>query len=199
MPRVKLFLHSSTAIAFLLLLAPRTALASHLTGGENDLMALYGGVSLVVGFAGLLGMLGLVPRGWRRVGARFGKWALGAGVLILLAGGYHATAVGGAEGAAGDVAWARLAVQQIAGTLAAFGLFFGGVYYFAKRAGVLDMGESVKYAMLRNGDPLDRLAFRKARPGEQRLMFIPFVAMGLLALFFTAGVLIVLARVSGKI
>lgn len=198
MERVKSFTHSSTILAFLLLWAPRTALASHVSGGENDLMAVYGGVSLVVGFAGLLGMLGLMPRGWRRAGARWGKWALGAGVLILLAGAYHATSVEGVKGPAGDAAWARLAVQQIVGTLAAFGLFFGGVFYFAKRAGVLDMGEAVKYAMLRNGDPLDRLAYRKSRPGEQRLMFIPFIAMGVLALFFTVGVLIVLARVSGK-
>jgi hypothetical protein len=70
------------------------------------------------------------------------------------------------------------------------------VYYLAKRSGVLNMGESVKYALLHNGDPADRTATRAAQPGEQRLMWIPFVAMGVLALFFTAGILIVLYRLS---
>jgi hypothetical protein len=51
-------------------------------------------------------------------------------------------------------------------------------------------------AVLRNGDPADRTASRVARPGEQKLMWIPFAAMGVLALFFTTGVLIVLYRLS---
>lgn len=187
-----MFLKISVTTALALLVTPATASATHLSGGENDLMGLYGGIALVLGFAGLLGMLGLVPRAWRSFGERYGRWFLGAGLLVLVVGGYHVTTIGTVEETLGDVAWGRLATQQIMGTLAVFVAFWSGVYYLAKKSGVLDMGESVKYSLMRNGDPPDRTAFRRDRPGEQRLMWIPFAAMGGLALFFTAGVLITL-------
>lgn len=155
-------------------------------------MGVYGGLSLVLGFAGLLAMLGLVPRRWRSLGQRYGRWLLGAGLLVLVGGGYHVTTIGTVEGSLGDSAWGRLATQQLIGTLAVFVSFWGGVYYLARKAGVLNMGESVKYSVMRNGDPPDQTASRVDRPGEQRLMWIPFAAMGGLALFFTAGVLIAL-------
>lgn len=194
MKRIKLFVHSSVAILLTLLFTPNTAFASHLSGGENDLMGVYGGVSLVLGFAGLLAMLGLVPRKWRATGQRYGRWLLGAGLLVLVGGGYHVTSIGTVEETLGDAAWGRLATQQLIGTLAVFVSFWSGVYYLAKKAGVLNMGESVKYSVMRNGDPPERTASRADRPGEQRLMWIPFAAMGALAFFFTAGVLIVLYR-----
>lgn len=196
MKRVKLLVLPSTLITAAFLLMPRVAFATHLSGGENDLMGLYGGVSLVTAFAGLLGMLGLVPRRWRKLGRRFGTWLLGAGALILVAGAYHVSALGAAEGLLGSKAYARMAVEQVTGTLAAFVLFWSGVYWLAKRSGVLNMGESVKYQVMRNGDPPDRSASRVARPGEQRLMLIPFIAMGALVVFFAGGVLVVLYRLS---
>jgi hypothetical protein len=186
----------ATAAALLLLLLPGTAMATHLSGGENDLMGLYGGIALVLGFSGLLGLLGLVPKGWRRFGRRWGTWFLAVGLAVLLAGGYQVSVKGRVEETLGGDAFGRMAAQQIIGVLGVFVLFWGAVYYLAKRSGVLTMGESVKYALLRNGDPADRTATRAAHPGEQRLMWIPFVAMGVLALFFTAGVLIVLYRLS---
>lgn len=181
-----------------MLLTPQVAFASHMSGGENDLMGVYGGASLVIGFAGLLGAMGLVPRRWRKLGRRWGKWLLIAGLLVLVGGGYRVASLGKVEETLGGDAYGRMAVQQIVGTLGAFVSFWGGVYYLAKRAGVLDMGESVKYQLFRNGDPPDRTASRVARPGEQKLMLIPFVAMGVLALFFTGGVLLVLYRLSLK-
>lgn len=191
---MKLLFKTSGAIGVALLATPNTAFASHLSGGENDLMGVYGGISLLLGFGGLLAMLGLVPRRWRSLGQRYGRWLLVAGLLVLVGGGYHVTAIGTVEERLGDTAWGRLATQQLIGTLAVFISFWGGVYYLAKKAGVLDMGESVKYRLMRNGDPPDRTAFRMDRPGEQRLMWVPFAAMGGLALFFTAGVLIALYR-----
>lgn len=196
MERVKLFARTSAMAGLCLLALPGTAQASHLTGGENDLMAIYGGIALVLGFGGLLGTLGLLPRQLKAPGLRWGRWLLGAGLLVLAAGGYHAASLGTVEQSLGDVAWGRLATQQIMGTLTVFVLFWGGVGYLAKRAGVLDMGEAVKYSLLRNGDPPEATASRPDRPGEQRLMWIPFAAMGGLALFFTAGVLIALYRLS---
>ncbi|HYG56920.1 MAG TPA: hypothetical protein VD902_02485 [Symbiobacteriaceae bacterium] len=183
----------------LLLLAPGVAHATHQSGGENDLLGLYGGVSLVMGFAGLLGMMGLVPRRFRKLGRRFGAWVLGLAVAVLAIGGYQVSVLGRPEETLGSDAFGRMAAQQIVGTLGAFIGFWGGVYYLAKRAGVLNMGESVKYQVMRNGDPADPTADRVARPGEQRLMLIPFIAMGALALFFAAGILIVLFQVSAKV
>lgn len=192
MRKVKLIANSLGIAALSLVVMPTTVFASHISGGENDLMGVYGGLSLVLGFAGLLAMLGLVPRGWRSMGLRFGRWLLGAGLLVLVGGGYHVATLGAAEGMLGDAAWGRLATQQLIGTLGVFVAFWSGVYYLAKKAGVLDMGESVKYSVMRNGDPPDQSASRIDRPGEQRLMWIPFAAMGALALFLTAGVLIAL-------
>lgn len=194
MYRAKLLVKIPVAAVLALLVMPSTAFATHLSGGENDLMGLYGGIALVLGFAGLLGMLGLVPRGWRSYGERYGRWFLGVGLLVLLTGGYHVTSIGTVEETLGDEAWGRLATQQLLGTLGVFVAFWSGVYYLTKKAGILDMGENVKYSLMRNGDPPDRTASRKDRPGEQRLMWIPFAAMGTLALFFTAGVLIALYR-----
>ncbi|MFZ5817022.1 MAG: hypothetical protein ACOY93_17300 [Bacillota bacterium] len=191
---MKLFLDTSIAVAALLLLTPSRAFASHLSGGENDLMALYGGLALLLGFAGLLATLGLVPRRWRWLGYRYGRWLVAAGLLVLVGGGYHVTAVGTVEESLGDLAWGRLATQQLIGTLTVFVAFWGGVYYLARRAGVLNMGESVKYSIMRNGDPPEPTASRRDRPGEGRLIWIPFAAMGGLALFFTVGVLIALYR-----
>ena len=198
MNRKKLSIISSTAAAGLLYMVPQVAFASHMSGGENDLMGLYGGVALVLGFGGLLAILGLVPKRWRKPARRWGKWLMVAGITVLLVGGYQVSSLGRAEETLGGDAYGRMAVQQIVGTLAVFISFWGGVYYLAKRAGVLDMGERVKYSVLRNGDPADATATRVARPGEQRLMFIPFIAMGVLALFFAGGVLIVLYRLSTK-
>lgn len=198
MNRKKLSIISSTAAAGLLYMVPQVAFASHMSGGENDLMGLYGGVALVLGFGGLLAILGLVPKRWRKPARRWGKWLMLAGIMVLLVGGYQVSSLGRAEETLGGDAYGRMAVQQIVGTLAVFISFWGGVYYLAKRAGVLDMGERVKYSVLRNGDPADATATRVARPGEQRLMFIPFIAMGVLALFFAGGVLIVLYRLSTK-
>ncbi len=194
MERVKLFIQTLTITFITLVVLQTPAHATHMSGGENDLMGLYGGIALVLGFAGLLGMLELLPRILRPFGLRWGRWLLGGGLLVLVAGGYHVTTIGTVEEALGDEAFGRLATQQIMGTLAVFIAFWGAVYYLAKRAGVLDMGESVKYQVMRNGDPPDRTASRKDRPGEQRLMWVPFAAMGGLALFFTAGVLIALYR-----
>ncbi|MBP2018347.1 hypothetical protein J2Z79_001755 [Symbiobacterium terraclitae] len=178
-----------------LILFPGSAAASHLSGGESDLMGLYGGIALVLGFGGLLGVLGLVPRRWRRLGHRYGRWLLAIGLLVLVGGGFHASAVGVAERRLGDEAWGRLATQQLLGTLVVFVSFWGGVYYLASRTGVLNMGESVKYVVLRNGDPPEPTASRVARPGEQRLMWIPFAAMGILAVCFTVGVLVAIFRI----
>lgn len=177
-------------------LVARPAFASHMSGGENDLMAAYGGAALVIGFVGLLGMLGLVPRRWRGVGLRWGKWLVAAGMATLAAGGYHVSSLGSAEEFLGDMAFGRMAAQQLMGTVAVFGFFTGAAYYLGKRSGLLDMGEGVKYSVFRNGDPADRTATRVAQPREQRLMYIPLAAMGVLALFFTAGVLVALSRVS---
>lgn len=174
---------------------PATASARHLSGGESDLLGLYGAIALVLGFAGLLAMLGLLPKQWRWWGYRYGRWLLGAGLLVLLGGGYHASVIGAVEESLGDEAWGRLASQQLLGTLAVFLLFWGGVYHLARRAGVLNMGESVKYALLRNGDPPEWTASRKERPGERRLIWVPIAAMGGLAAFFTAGVLVAMIRV----
>jgi hypothetical protein len=198
MRKVKLSTISSTTAVALWALAPQTAFASHMSGGENDLMGLYGGISLVLGFGGLLAMLGLVPKRWRAPARRWGKWLLAAGLAVLVAGGYQVASFGKAEETLGGDAYGRMAVQQIAGTLAVFVAFWGGVYYLAQRSGVLDMGERVKYSVLRNGDPADPTATRVAKPGEQRLMFIPFLAMGVLALFFAGGVLLVLYRLSSQ-
>jgi len=182
-----------TALLALLLLPGRAA-ASHLSGGESDLMGIYGGISLVLGFAGLLGILGLVPARWRWRGYRWGRWLLAAGLLVLIGGGFHAATVGTVEQRAGDEAFGRLATQQIVGTLAVFFTFWGAVYYLARKSGVLNMGESVKYSVLRNGDPPEWTAYRVERPGEHRLMWVPVAAMGILAVFFTAGVLIAILR-----
>jgi len=176
------------------LLLPAKAAAEHLSGGASDLMGLYGGSALLLGFTGLLGVLGLAPRRWRWYGYRYGRWLLGLGLLVLLGGGFHASVVGTAERETGDVALGRLATQQLLGTLTVFASFWGLFYYAARRSGVLNMGESVKYAILRNGDPPEPTAARVGRPGEQRLMWIPVAAMGLLAFFFSAGVLITLLR-----
>lgn len=183
-------------LAGAVLTVPGAAYADHMSGGTNDLLGLYGAISLTLGFLGLLGMLGLLPKRWRRVGYRWGSWLLALGAAVLAVGGYKVAVVGKVEEALGGEAYGRMAARQIVGTLGAFCLFWGAVYFLAGRAGVLNMGESVKYAVLRNGDPADRTAARVARPGEQRLMWIPFVAMGILALFFTAGILIVLYRLS---
>ncbi len=193
---IKLLVNSSILATLTLLLSPRIVVATHASGGENDLMGAYGGVALVLGFAGLLGMLGLVPRGWQARGLRWGKWLLAAGVAVLLAGGFHTASLGTVEETLGGVAWGRAATQQLLGTLAVFGGFSGAVYYLGKRSGILDMGERVKYSVMRNGDPMEKSAYRVARPGEQRLMLIPLAAMGVLAAFLTVGVLIVLVRLS---
>lgn len=186
----------ATTLLTVLMLVPEPAHAEHMSGGVNDLMGVYGGVALALGFGGLLAMLGLVPRPWRKLGYRWGKWLLVAGAAVLAVGGYQVAVKGQVEETLGGNAYGRMAAQQIIGTLGAFVLFWSGVYYLARRAGVLNMGESVKYLVFRNGDPADRTATRVARPGEQRLMWIPFVAMGVLALFFTAGVLVVMYRLS---
>ncbi|HEY8348005.1 MAG TPA: hypothetical protein VIL07_12185 [Symbiobacteriaceae bacterium] len=178
----------------LLLLMPRTALASHLSGGENDLMAVYGGAALVTGFVGLLGMLGLLPPRWRKGGVRWGKRLLVIGAALLIGGGFHVSSLGAAEEAVGGAPWGQVATWQFLGTMVVFGFFAGAAYVLGKRSGVLDMGERVKYRILHNGDPVDATAWRTALPGEQRLMLIPVVAMGLLAVFVTAGVLIVLLQ-----
>lgn len=182
------------AAALALFLLPGQAAASHLSGGESDLMGIYGGIALVLGFAGLLGILGLVPARWRWRGYRWGRWLVAAGLLVLAGGGFHAAIVGTVERGAGDEAFGRLATQQLLGTLVVFLAFWGGVYALARRSGVLNMGESVKYTVLRNGDPPEWTASRVERPGEHRLMWIPVAAMGVLALFFTAGILIAILR-----
>lgn len=193
---MKLLVRSVAVAGFLLLGIPRVASANHLSGGENDLMGLYGGIALILGFVGLLSILGLVPARLRGIGRRWGKWLLTVGVLVLVGGGYRIARLGAVEQSLGGDAYGRMASQQIFGTLAVFGLFSAAVYWLAKRTGVLDMGESVKYALLRNGDPADRTAQRADRPGERRLMLIPMAAMGLLAIGLAGGVLVVLYRLS---
>jgi hypothetical protein len=192
--RARLLGRTLAATILSLVLVPGSASASHLSGGESDLMGLYGAIALVLGFGGLLGVLGLVPARWRWRGYRYGRWLLAAGLLVLLGGGFHASTIGTVERELGDEAWGRLATQQLIGTLVVFVSFWGGVYYVARRAGVLNMGESVKYVMMRNGDPPEPTASRRDRPGEHRLMWIPFAAMGTLAFLFTAGVLIAIFR-----
>ncbi|HEY3363792.1 MAG TPA: hypothetical protein VGK74_01895 [Symbiobacteriaceae bacterium] len=195
---MKLLARSATVAGFLLVMAPRIASANHLSGGENDQMGLYGGIALVVGFAGLLGLLGLVPARLRAAGRRWGKWLLAAGVVILAGGGYHVARLGSVEQALGGDAYGRMATQQIFGTLAVFGLFSGVAYWLSKRTGVLDMGEKVKYIIMDNGDPAERTASRTDRPGEHRLMLIPFAAMGVLALSLTSGVLYVVLHLAAN-
>ena len=194
MKKVKLSAVLPTLTGVLFWLIPRPVHATHLSGGDNDLMGLYGGAALVLSFLGLMGVLGLAPRGVRTFGRRWGKWSLLAGVVTLLAGAYHVSVLGADVETLGGSPWGRMAAQQIVGTLAVFGLFTGGVYIVAKRSGVLDMSEKVKYRIMQNGDPADATATRKARPGEERLMLIPFAAMGAAVLFFTAGVLVALSR-----
>lgn len=194
MCRATPWLRSAVSVLSLVLLFPGRARASHLTGGENDLMGLYGAAALVLAFVGLLGTLGLLPLRWKEGGMRWGKRLLAAGAVLLVGGGFHVSSLGSVEETLGGAAWGRAATQQTLGTMAVFGFFAVAAYVLGKRSGVLDMGERVKYRLLHNGDPVDATAWRTALPGEQRLVLIPLVAMGVLALFFTAGILIVLLR-----
>lgn len=182
-----------------IVMSPSVAAASHLSGGENDLMGLYGGTALVLGFAGLLGGLGLLPARVRSTGRQWGGALLGAGLCVLVGGGVHVAWLGRPEDRLGDLAFGQMATRQLLGTLAVFSFFGGAALLLGKRSGVLDMGEAVKYRLLHNGDPADLTSARTALPGEERIMLIPLAAMGLLAIFFLVGVLLALGRLSRSV
>ncbi|MFO7171604.1 MAG: hypothetical protein DIU70_001370 [Bacillota bacterium] len=166
---------------------PAPALADHLSGGTPDVMGAFGGISLVLTFLGLLGVLGLWPGRLRGYGQRLGLGALVAGLVALVAGSWYTAHLGGPEEFLGGAAWGQVVMQQFAGLFLVFGGFSAAVIAWALRHGVLSFGEAVKYGILHRGDPVDPAALRPPRRRAEGLVWVPVAGMVLLALFIAGG------------
>jgi cbb3-type cytochrome oxidase maturation protein len=142
-----------------------SALPSHLSGGEPDLLALFAGIGLVLAFVGILHLLdlGVVhgPRG-RKLG-----WALvGLSIAVVIAGAVTIISIQAADYAAhaADRAahpetataapsdfWLK-SILPLIGVAVIASLGAATAIWWASRSGQFTDAEDVKYRMLRDDD-----------------------------------------------
>ena len=141
-----------------------SASASHLSGGEPDLLAVFAGIGLVLAFVGILHLLDL---GFVH-GARGGKlgWALVASSIVVVIAGavviiWRQAADRAAHLAEGTVPdtppdfWIKSILPLIGVALIA-SLSAAAAIWWASRAGQFSEAEDVKYRMLQDDDDVKR-------------------------------------------
>jgi cbb3-type cytochrome oxidase maturation protein len=137
-----------------------SALASHLSGGEPDLLAVFAGIGLVLAFAGILHLLDLGrvhgergrKLGWVLVALSVVVVVAGAVVIILQQAADRAAHL--AEGTVPDTPpdfWIQSILPLIGVALIA-SLGAATAIWWASRTGQFDEAEDVKYRMLRDDD-----------------------------------------------
>jgi cbb3-type cytochrome oxidase maturation protein len=143
-----------------------SAHASHLSGGEPDLLAVFAGVGLVLAFVGILHLLDL---GWVH-GARGRKvgWTLvGLSVAVVIAGAvtiiwiqaadYAAHAADRAahpEAAATPPDFWLKTILPLIGVAVIASLGAATAVWWASRSGQFEKAEDIKYRMLHDDDEL---------------------------------------------
>jgi cbb3-type cytochrome oxidase maturation protein len=151
------------------LMAVPSASASHLSGGEPDLLALFAGIGLVLAFVGILHLLdlGVVhgPRGrklgWTLVGLSIAVVIAGAVTIIWIqAADYAAHAADRAAHpetatAAPPDFWIK-SILPLIGVAVIASLGAATAIWWASRSGQFTDAEDVKYRMLRDDDDTNR-------------------------------------------
>jgi len=148
-----------SALLMCLMVVP-SASASHLSGGEPDLLAVFAGIGLVLAFVGILHLLDLGFIHGKR-GRKLG-WALVAlSVVVVLAGAvviiWRQAADRAAHLAEGTIPdtppdfWIQSILPLIGVALVA-SLGAGAAIWWASRTGQFSEAEDIKYRMLRDDD-----------------------------------------------
>jgi nitrogen fixation-related uncharacterized protein len=147
------------AAALVCLAIVPTAFASHLSGGEPDLIALVAGVGLVLAFVGILHLLDLgLVHGGR--GRKLGWMLIASSLLVVLAGAAFIIWQQAADRAAhADQVvsttppdfWIKSILPLIGvAVIASFGA--AAAIWWASRTGQFSEAEDIKYRMLRDDD-----------------------------------------------
>ena len=147
------------ALLICLMVVP-SASASHLSGGEPDLLAVFAGIGLVLAFAGILHLLDLGfihgerarKLGWALVASSIMAVIAGAVVIIWLQAADRATHL--AEGTVPDTPpdfWIQSILPLIGVALVA-SLGAATAIWWASRTGQFSDAEDIKYKMLRDDD-----------------------------------------------
>jgi len=152
-----------SALLMCLMVVP-SASASHLSGGEPDLLAVFAGIGLVLAFVGILHLLDLGFIHGKR-GRKLG-WALVAlSVVVVLAGAvviiWRQAADRAAHLAEGTIPdtppdfWIQSILPLIGVALVA-SLGAATAIWWASRTGQFSDAEDIKYRMLRDDDDVKR-------------------------------------------
>lgn len=143
-----------------------SAHASHLSGGEPDLLAVFAGVGLVLAFVGILHLLdlGLVHGsrgrkvGWTLVGLSVAVVIAGAVTIIWIqAADYAAHAADRAahpEAAATPPDFWLKTILPLIGVAVIASLGAATAVWWASRSGQFEKAEDIKYRMLHDDDEL---------------------------------------------
>ncbi len=151
--------HLAFCVLLALLVIVPPAHASHLSGGEPDLIALVAGIGLVLAFVGILHLLDLGLVHGRR-GRKLG-WALVASsLLVVLAGAAFIIWLQAADRAAHAVKvvsttppdfWIK-SILPLIGVAVIASLGAAAAIWWASRTGQFSEAEDIKYRMLRDDD-----------------------------------------------
>jgi len=134
-----------------------SAHASHLSGGEPDLLAVFAGIGLVLAFVGILHLLdlGLVhgergrKLGWILVGLSIVAVIAGAAVIIWL---QAADLAQSQEAAATSPDYWIKSILPLIGVALVASVGAAIAIWWASRSGQFSEAEDVKYRMLRDDD-----------------------------------------------
>ena len=152
------------AVLMCLMVVP-SASASHLSGGEPDLLAVFAGIGLVLAFVGILHLLdlGVVhgPRGrklgWVLVGLSIAVVMAGAVTLIWMQAADYATHAADRAAhpetatAAPPDFWIE-SILPLIGVAVIASLGAATAIWWASRSGQFENAEDIKYRMLRDDD-----------------------------------------------
>jgi cbb3-type cytochrome oxidase maturation protein len=148
----------TTATILISLALVPSAHASHLSGGEPDLLAVFAGVGLVLAFVGILHLLDLgVVHGPR--GRKWGWVLVGLSIAVVIAGAVTIIWIQAADRAAHPETataappdfWIESILPLIAVAVIA-SLGAATAIWWASRSGQFENAEDIKYRMLRDDD-----------------------------------------------